>query len=52
MKAYGTADKHAAKSGSKEWEEGKMFLLVEVSIFADLKCDNSLLRGLWTDVKT
>lgn len=38
MKAYGNGNKHPAKAGSEEWEEGKVFLLVEVSVYAGLKC--------------
>lgn len=38
VKAYGNASKHLAKTGNKKWEEGKVFLLVEVSVYAGLKC--------------
>lgn len=38
LKAYDNASKHPAKTGNKKWEEDKVFLLVEVSVLAGLKC--------------
>lgn len=32
VKAYGNASKHPAKAGNEEWEEGKVFLLVNVLV--------------------